>query len=200
MPVDKKDDDIEVLLAKVVVNTVIIVLWLVFVIFAPKTVFAKDLSYQLATSMAIVSAENMMLYDYDVYSTEQRFNTGLINDLQEVKKAFHDRSEVLAVKIYGTTSILEVKDDYILIISPDTLELNIEYYLVKDMEFNDTNIPIRTFIMLFDDVSKLANTVYLAIFLIVAMSIFTPVSIKLTKHSVRLIKMNKLYQKEETSE
>jgi hypothetical protein len=195
MATKHKDDEIEVIEVKIIFSTVIVLLWLLFVIFAPKTVFSRGLSYEIATSMAIISDENLILYDYDVYSNEDRFTTGLLEDVKVVKKAFHDRSEVLAVKVYGLSSVIEVKDDYILITSPDTLALNIEYYLVKDLEFSDTNIPCRTFIMLFNDVSRIANTVYLAVFAIISLSVITPVSIDLTRNIIRLNKMKKAIER-----
>ena len=192
MSLKDKDDNITVLLAKIIANSSIIFLCLLFVILAPKVVFSKDLPYTLATSMAITSDENMLLYDYKVYSTDERFNNGLIQDIEKVKSSFRDRNEVVAVKIYGTTSTLEVKEDYIFMTSPDTPELNIEYYLVKDMSFSGTNIPCRTFIMLFKDISTLINTVYLAIFLIVSISIIAPTSIKLIRNILLFNKVKKI--------
>jgi hypothetical protein len=194
MSLKYKEDNVAVLLAKIITQSVIIILCLLFILLAPKTVFSKDLPFRLATSMAIVSDENLLLYDYKVYSNEDRFNNGLINDLKIVKDKFSGRNEIMAVKIYGETSTLDVRVDYIFITSPDIPELNIEYHLVKDMSFNGINIPNRTFVMLFKDISVIVNTIYLAIFLIVSISFIAPTSIKLTRNIVNYSKVKKINQ------
>ena len=139
-----------------------------FIIVAPKKIFQENLPFQLATSMAITSEDNFILFDYKVYSNEERFNTGLITDFQETKQSFTDRSEIVAVKIYGETAFIEVREDYIFITSPDTPELNIEYYLVQSMMFDDIKIPCRTFIMLFTDISTLVNNIYVVVLTVVS--------------------------------
>jgi hypothetical protein len=164
----------------------ILVVILTLFITAPKKVFNESLSYRLATSMSIVESDNLLLYDYDVYATEERFNQGLIDDVDDVKADFKERFEVLAVQVYGYEAKVELRDDYIYITHPDTIELNIEYYLVKDLEFNDMSISNRTFIMLFNDISQLANHIYLAIIIIIALSFFTPFVFKFTRAVIDL--------------
>jgi hypothetical protein len=141
--------------------------------------------------MSIAEDENLLLYDYQVYGTEERFNQGLIEDVNEVKNDFKDRNEILAIKIYGEKETIVYHDDYLYMTDLDTPELNIEYYLVKDMEFNDMNVPSRTFIMLFDDIARLVNNVYLGLFIIIAFSIFIPFVIKETRYIVYLLKYHK---------
>jgi hypothetical protein len=178
-----KNEDLlsEVLWVKAILYSLTILIVIVVAIVVPKKVFDDGRAYQLATSMAAITDDGILLYDYKVYGNETRFNDGLIYDVEEAILAFKERNEVLAVKIYGENNSVEINDDYIFIISPETPELNIEYYLVKDIEINDIKIPCRTFIMLFEDISKIVNIVYLSLFLIISICIFTSVSIKLTR-------------------
>jgi hypothetical protein len=184
----KIDDDIQVVWVKTIIYGLIILLLITMVFIAPKQVFSDDLGYKLATSMSITQDENLLLYDYQVYGAEERFNEGLIEDVNDVKADFKERNEVLAIKIYGEKETIVFRDDYFYMTDPDTPELNIEYYLVKDMEFNDMNVPSRTFIMLFDDIARLVNNVYLGILMIVFLSIFIPFVIKETRYILYLVK------------
>ena len=187
----RNNDELEILWVKIGIYSIIIVLCLVFFILAPKRIFAKDMSFTLATSLAVTSDESLLLYDYEVYSNMDRFNQGLIDDVTEVKLAFRERSEIVAVKIYGETASIEKKDDYIFIVSPDVPELNIEYYMVKDINFDGTNLPVRTFIMLFDDVSLLVNNIYFTLLTVISLAIIFPVSIKLTRILIFIKKSKK---------
>jgi hypothetical protein len=187
----KIDDDIQVVWVKTIIYGLIIILLITMVSLAPKQVFSDDLGYKLATSMSITQDDNLLLYDYQVYGTEERFNEGLIEDINDVKADFKERNEVLAIKIYGEKETIVFHDDYLYMTDPDTPELNIEYYLVKDMEFNEMNVPSRTFIMLFDDIARLVNNVYLGVLMIVFLSIFIPFVIKETRYIVYLLKIHK---------
>ena len=187
MALKVKDDLVEVLWVKSIVYGLVILLLIVFVILAPKKVFKEETPITVAVSMAITSDDSLLLYDYEVYSTEERFNTGLIDDVNSVKLDFQERNEIVAVKIYGESNEVEIRNDYVFITSPDTPELNIEYYLVQYMEIDGINIPCRTFVSLFKDISKIVNTIYIAIVLIVSMSIFVPTTIKFTRSMVNLI-------------
>ena len=179
--VKNKNDYIEVLWAKIIVYSIIIILCLIFIIIAPKRVFKESSAYDIATSMAITNADSLLLYDYIVYGTEDRFNKGLIDDVEIVNQEFKIRNEILAIKINGDTRKTEIVKDFFLITDPSTPELNIEYYLVRDIMVADIRIPAKTFLTLFDDISTLANNLYVGLLAIVSISILAPVSIKLVK-------------------
>lgn len=183
---------LEVLWVKAIIYSIILLTIIISIILVPKRVFDNQTPYLLASSMAITSDDNLLLYDYKVYGTDERFEEGLVNDVNTVKLDFMSRSELLAVKVYGNTDLIEIIDDYIFITSPLTPELNIEYYLVKDMAISDINIPCRTFIMLFEDISVLINSLYIALVLIVLFSFFTPISIKTVRIIGYLVRKYKL--------
>jgi hypothetical protein len=141
--------------------------------FAPKVVFDAYLPYRLATSMAIIEEENLLLYDYKVYSNEIRFENGLIEDLALQKARFIERNEIMLVKIPGDARI-EFFDDYVLVQSPEVPELNIEYYLVQNISVGDISLPGRTLIMLFQDVIKVINNTYFTLLTILFFLLFVP--------------------------
>jgi hypothetical protein len=183
-----KKDDLEVIWTKIAVYSLIILVSLITFILAPKKVFVDDQVYSLATSMAVTSDTNFLLYDYEVYSTVERFEEGLIEDVDVVKQAFKERNEIVAVKIYSDENKIEFREDYIFIYSTQVPELNIEYHLVKDLNVADINIPIRTFIMLFNDLSAVVNNIYFVGLLVLTFVIIGPVSFSLTRNIVIVVK------------
>ncbi|XMB73212.1 hypothetical protein RJI07_04685 [Mycoplasmatota bacterium WC30] len=188
MAINNKDELLEVLYVKATLYALITILFLTLMIVAPKKVFTEDTPFRLATSMAITDDDNLLLYDYQVYGTEERFNDGLIYDVEEIKIAFQERNEIFLIKIYGIENTTELVDGVILITDPDIPELNIEYHLIKDMEVNNINIQCKTFIMAFNDVSILVNSIYLAIYFVFFVIILTPTIIKLSRSIIYIIK------------
>lgn len=181
----------EVSIIKIILYSIFLLVLLALLILVPKKIFEDNLSFNIATSMVITDESNLLLYDYDVYATEARFNQGLIDDVDLVKSDFKSRSEILVVKIYGEEESIEIKDDYVFIVSPNTPELNIEYYLAKDMSFNNITFSCRTFIKLFDDISNLVNTIYIGVLTIFFGLTIVPVTVSLTKNIVAVRKKAK---------
>ena len=176
-----KNDSKELLILKAVISSIIILFCIFFFIFAPKRIFEKNDSFEFATSMVLLNDENFLLYDYEVYSNLSRFEQGLIDDIAEVNQAFKERSELMAVKVYGEEDSIEIRSDYVYIVSTETPELNIEYYIIRDLRVADVSMPCRTFIMLFDDLSTLVNNIYLVVLLIITLAFLFPSTIRLTK-------------------
>jgi hypothetical protein len=144
-----------------------------FYVFSPKVVFEAHLPYRVAISMAIIEEENLLPYDYKVYSNETRFEKGLVDDLALQKARFIDRNEIMLVKIPGDPRV-EFFDDYVLVQSPEVPELNIEYYLIQNISAADISIPARTLIMLFQDVIEVINNTYFAFLTILFFLLFVP--------------------------
>ncbi|MGD9909431.1 MAG: hypothetical protein AB7U79_02360 [Candidatus Izemoplasmatales bacterium] len=182
---------IEVLWVKLVSYSIFTLVLVFLLIFVPKQVFEDNMAYTMASSMAIPDSSNLLLYDYDVYATEARFTEGLIVDVNTVKAEFMERSEILAVMICGDEYKVEYKEDYLFIVNPDTPELNIEYYLAKDLSVNNMNVSCRTFIMLFEDISTLVNTVYIGVLTLFFGLTFIPFVVKLTRLIIGLKMKNK---------
>jgi hypothetical protein len=66
-------------------------------------------------------------------------------------------------------------------VEPEIPELNIEYYLVKNIQIDATSIPARTAILLLKDVFQTINTIYLISILIVFFLLLVPQSIQTFK-------------------
>jgi hypothetical protein len=146
----------------------------------PKTIFSSNAHYEMTTPMAILDQSNLLLYKYKVYSDETRFNTGLMIDLEAERLQFASRNELMVVKIPGEFKI-EFQSDYILMVEPEIPELNIEYYLVKNIQIDETSIPARTAILLLRNVFQTINTIYLTTILIVFFLLFVPQTIQTFK-------------------
>lgn len=187
----KKDENypIEILWVKFITQLISLVVLVVMVILLPKTVFDDPTPFRLATSMALIDKDSLLLYDYQVYATEARFNQGLTDDLKTVHDSFKSRSELLAVQVNGNDYRVEYREDYIFINNPEIIELNIEYYVVRNLQFDGITIPVRTFIILFNDVARLINTIYRVIFIALSLFIFSRLTIKST---MSLLKIKKL--------
>lgn len=186
-PVER--EDIPVLMTKVILFGLIIITCLILFIVAPKRIISNDFPFMMATSLAITDESNMLLFDYKVYATEERFNEGMLDDVEEMKLAFRERSEVMAIKIYGENESIQIKDDYVFIVDHDTPELNIEYYLIKDMMFDEMSFPVRTFIILVNDLKPVVNHIYFAFISLVTLLILTPTTVKFVKSSIQLKKL-----------
>jgi len=168
----------EILYVKLITLIISLIALIITVILLPKTVFEAQMPFQLATSMAVVDENSLLSYDYQVYATEERFSKGLVEDFENVLDNFKSRSEIVAIQINGDSYKVEFRDDYIFISNPEVPELNIDYYVVRNLEFDGITLPIRTFIILFEDISTLVNTIYIVIFLITSITLFSKLSIK----------------------
>lgn len=186
-PVER--EDIPVLVTKVILFGLIIITCLILFIVAPKRIISNDFPFMIATSLAITDESNMLLFDYKVYATEERFNEGMLYDVEKMKLAFRERSEIMAIKIYGENESIQIKDDYVFIVDQDTPELNIEYYLIKDMMFDEMSFPVRTFIILVNDLKPVINHIYLAFISLATLLILTPTTVKFVNSSIQLKKL-----------
>lgn len=187
----------EVLWTKIILYTIIISISFVLIVLLPKKVFDKSTPYEIATSIAIIESNNLLLYDYEVYSTDERFQLGLIDDVAIVVDEFKTRNELLVVKINDSTSNVEIKEDHLIITDPSIPHLNIEYHLVRDVNISEIRIPARTFISLANDIITLINNLYLILFFLLFVTILTPISVKLSKVIVDLKRQNFKTQEKE---
>jgi hypothetical protein len=96
----------------------------------------------------------------------------------------------MAIKVYGLSNRIEYKEDYIVIYNQDTPELNIEYYLIKDMIFDEMSFPCRTFIVLINDLKPVVNHIYIGVVLFITLAILAPATIKFIKYMTILERIN----------
>lgn len=180
MKTKEENPRIEMLWVKLITRLISLITLLIMAIVLPKTVFNAQTPFRIANSMAVVDENSLLFYDYQVYATEARFNQGLVEDFEEVINSFKSRSEIVAIQVNGDQYSLEYRDDYIFITNPEVPDLNLEYYLVRNLEFDGISLPIRTFIILFNDIASLVNTIYIVTFIIVSLSIFSRLVVKST--------------------
>ena len=183
-------NDIRVLWSQLIAFSIIVLTAISCLIFAPKNAFSDHLPYTIASSLASLDSDNLLLYDYKVYSNENRFNDGLIYDVAKKLADFKQRSEILAVKVPGDYSV-EYKTDYYLIHDSTVPELNIEYYLVKNITFSDTSLPARTVILLLNEVFSIVDLIYLGLLIILTLSFTLPFSIKIVRVAIKISSFKK---------
>lgn len=163
----KQIDFIEILKIKLAASIILIAIAFSTLFVVPTHVFSEDIASDLAMSLAVRSEENMILYSYKVYSTQERFEKGLTEDVADVLKVFKERNEVLAVVIYGQPLSITVDEEFIFVTSPDVPQLNIEYRLVKDLKIENTTLTIRTFIGFLKELFYLINTIFYTLYLMI---------------------------------
>lgn len=189
----KQNQSLEILWVKLVLQLISLTALFIMIIILPKTVFDTQTAFRLATSMAVINEDSLLLYDYEVYATEARFNQALIEDFDKVQDSFKERSEIVAIQIYGDIYRINLREDYIFITNPEVPELNIEYYLVRNLEFDGITFPIRTFVILFEDIASLINTIYIVVFIVVSLAVFSRLTIKSV---INVSQISKRLQKE----
>ena len=165
MKKDIKKIKIENKFSRLVYFVTTISLFLILV-FSPKQILEYEDGIEIAYSLSSLNDENILFYDYKVYSTQDRFEKGLNEDVLKQLKEFKDRNEFMVIKINGTTDKTYLNDEYLIIENDEVPELNIEYYLLRDLEIQQIRLPNRTFLVLFEDISNIINTIYLGLFIL----------------------------------
>jgi hypothetical protein len=168
------------LIVKLTIVSVTLLTTLITFVAIPKTFFPHAANYEMITPMAILDQSNLLLYKYKVYADETRFNIGLTLDVEVERLQFASRNELMVVKIPGEFKI-EFQSAYILMVEPEIPELNIEYYLVKNIKIDTISIPARTGILLLRNIFQTINTIYLVSILIILFLLLVPQSIQISK-------------------
>ena len=184
----KKEQNKPVLLTKIICYSLIVIAAIVGFVVIPKTLFSYDQTYKLAISLADIKDETMVFYDYKVYATESKYQTGLENDVKEQLTSFKERGEIMLVKIPGNEKSLKCEGEYWIETNPEVMELNIEYYLVPNIVFNGNSIPSRTAVSLVSNILSKVTIIYICAAAVVTLAIATPVSIGITRSLIALKK------------
>mgnify|MGYP006873033539 CR=1 FL=1 len=164
---------------------------------SPKEIMSEQRLYTSAVSMAEVNNDTLALFDYKVYGTEERMQRGLVLETPGKIEQLRANDDILAVKIPGEPYAVQYFEDHILVTDPEVLELNIEFCVVKNVNFLNSSIPTRTFIKVARDLLSKIGYIYLGIISVLAFLVFTPLWISGTKSLERLIS---LYRKPNANE
>lgn len=151
-----------------VVYLITSVILISILVWSPKQILEYQDGIEIAYSLSNVNSENLLFYDYKVYPTQDRFEKGLNEDVLKQLNEFKDRNEFMVIKINGTVDKTYLNDEYLIIESDEVPELNIEYYLLRDLEIQQIRLPNRTFLVLFEDISNIINAIYLGLFILFA--------------------------------
>ncbi len=181
-----KQESIELLWVRTILYSVVLLLTTVLFIVSPKHIFSKDFPMVIACSLAVIENENLLLYDYKVYASEERYKKALDSDIRDVRDAFLQRGEILIVRTRGPEETLENRNTYFLMTSPNVPELNVEYYLIQHVKFNHMILPARTLVLTLEDIVNLANNIYFMLLILITCCILIPFSLKVTQNALRI--------------
>ena len=156
----------------------------------PKCLLSREELYSISVSMANVVDDELVLYDYKVYGTSSRFELGIEEDVSEVFAKFKEHDEALAVRIHGDNKNVEYNGLYWIITDPETIELNIEYYIIPNLKFGNNILPIRTIVGAGTNIMNKINTVYLCLIISIYAISIVPPSIGVIKRIVYLTSKN----------
>lgn len=185
---DNKDGHIVLIWAQLVSRLLFLLMFILLFAFAPKKVFAKEFPYKLATSAVKLDDDNFMLFENYPAISEYSYNRDKEKTIHEIVLSFKEKNNIVAVRVYGANYKIEIKDDYIYIESPDVEALNIEAHYIYNIVLAGYAIPPKTLIILLKDLTKLINSIYLFIILVVFASLVLTFSYKLIKSILKVKK------------
>lgn len=161
---------------KIIRNAVFAILFLLVFVFGTTVLINGNQAYFIVSLCADTNEDNLILLKYKVYATDEKFEKALDVDVRKEVDYYKEKQEILLVKIYGKEENVYRKPDYVLQTDANCYQLNIEYYLVKNMTIFGNNIPCYTFINYVSDklfyvflgistVSFLSFTIFLLLFI-----------------------------------
>ena len=165
-----------------------VILYLVFVIGliccfvnTPKEIITNDQIYTLCASMGDVGDSGVLL-DYQVFGSEKRFEETLTTKPLEIISELKEQGDILLVRIYGEEYKRTFENDYWVIEDPNAIELNIEYYIVKNVNVLDTSLPVHTVYQLISDVLVKVNKAIYTIIGFITFGVSIPFIIGISKN------------------
>lgn len=187
----KIKDEKPTYITKIVCYSLFVMLVIIGLILIPKELMNYDEVYSFATSAADINENTLVMYDYKVYGTENRFNQGLDSDVLSQLSIFKERGEILLVKIYGEDESLVYKEDYWLQTSGDVVELNIEYYIVPNFRIQNNSLPSRSILLLVKNVLVKIDVIYTLLIILFSLLILCPSTIGIIRAVINLTKLKK---------
>lgn len=187
----KIKDEKPTYITKIVCYSLFVMLVIIGLILVPKELMNYDEVYSFATSAADMNENTLVMYDYKVYGTENRFNQGLDSDVLSQLSIFKERGEILLVKIYGENESLVYKEDYWLQTSSNVVELNIEYYIVPNIRIQNNSLPSRSILLLVKNVLVKIDVIYTLLIILFSLLIFCPSTIGIIRAVINLTKLKK---------
>lgn len=133
--------------------------------FVPHNEIIRDAVFRFAVSHVNVNVENLVLYKYQVYGTENSFNKNSGVFIEEEKNLLKSKDEFIVVKTRGEYAI-EYKSDYIFISEETVPDLKVEIYIAKNIDFGNNSLPCKTIIILLQKALKIIILILYGIILL----------------------------------
>lgn len=136
---------------------------IVLYVFVSLFVTARDVAYRMLTPLVETNEDNLVLFDYYVYGTEERFNEAMGKVVLPVKDELKKKGEAVVVKIPGKGERI-FYSDYSVVFDESVPELNIEIHIVKNISLKKISVPFATAERLFEVyLARIAKAVYVFI-------------------------------------
>lgn len=136
---------------------------------------SKGYIYNFTSGFAKTNENNLILYDYEVYANETKFEKAK-NRISEVVDRLKEKGETVLVRLPSKKNGITRNGDYVIKYDNTAIELNIEYYVVKNMKIFGYDIPCKTFISIFDKtfltVYVMASEIILCIIITIIKNLF----------------------------
>ena len=175
-----KNQNIITSITKLVLSLVFICMMVYTHSIGPKELITKDQTYTFVASVADVENSSILL-DYQVFGSQKRFEEALNTNPTEKLEELKGNGEVLMVKVYGESYVKEFKNGYWYVEDPNAIELNIEYYIVKNLSVANTSLPVHTLYELINDILVKVNKVGTTVVSLVSFVVCLPFAISISK-------------------
>ena len=128
---------------RILFRYVLLVCLTVLYVICPFFLSARDISFCILTPFIDAEEKNLVLFDYYVYGTEQRFDEGMEKRVPQIKDKLKERNEAVIVKVPGN-NVRRIYADYSVVFDQTVPELNIEIYVAKNVTFKNMSVPFVT--------------------------------------------------------
>ena len=186
----KKDKNIITCFTKLVLYLVFICGTIIAAFNIPKELLTKEETYNLVASFSDIESD-IVLMDYKVFGSQKKFEEVLISESKNKVEEFKENGDVLLVKIHGDEYSASFKDSYWYVEDPNILELNIEYYVVKNINVAGTSIPVHTVYQLMNDIICRISEVGLMVIAVLTFLLCLPFAISISKQVFYIINLMK---------
>lgn len=135
-------------------------------VFLPHFNIANDISRSFVFNHVNTDSENLVLYGYKVYGTEEVFYKNYSSYAEKEALKLKIKNETTVVKINGE-KLKKIETNYLLIADNSVPELNAEIYIAKNVDIFSLSLPCKTILVLLKSILYyLIITIYCLVFLI----------------------------------
>lgn len=178
---NKKENNIISAFTRIVVYFLFVSSIVLGFCFMPKQIITRDQVYTSCAALGDIE-NSAVLLDYQVFGSKKRFLEALETKPLEKLSELKNEGKILMVKVYGGEYKEIFENDYWYVEDPNTIELNIEYYIVGNIVFNNSSIPCHTVYELANELLMEINEIFLIIASIISFGICIPFVVSISKN------------------